>query len=262
MIVMCAIMLYPVAWMVMSSFKPNTEIFSDPGLIPHSPTLRNYVEGWTANGSFARMLLNSLLISLLSVAGNVAACSLAAYAFARLDFALRNLWFAVMLGTVMLPFQITSVPQYVLFSKLGWINTILPLVVPRFLATDAFFIFLMVQFIRSLPRDLDDAAKVDGCGPFGIFFRIVLPLLLPALATTAIFSFIWSWNDFLGPLLYLTVPDTYTVPIGLNSFLDSSGDSAWGQLFAMSTISLAPLFGFFIAAQKYLVQGIATTGIR
>jgi multiple sugar transport system permease protein len=194
--------------------------------------------------------------------GNLFSCSIAAYAFARLEFRFKPILFAVMLGTIMLPFQVVLVPQYILFHELGWTNTILPLVVPKFLAVDAFFVFLLVQFIRGLPRELDDAATVDGCGPFGVFWRIIFPLLRPALAVTAVFTFIWTWNDFLGPLIYLTATDNYTVPIALNAFLDSTGTSNWGAMFAMSILSLVPLFLVFLFAQKQLVQGIATTGLK
>jgi multiple sugar transport system permease protein len=154
------------------------------------------------------------------------------------------------------------IPQYVLFSELNWIDTFLPLIVPKFLATDAFFIFLMVQFIRTLPRELDDAAKIDGCGWWGIYWRVILPLTMPALATTAIFTFIWTWNDFLSPLIYLSTPENYTVPLALRAFMDAEGESSWGPLFAMSILSLGPIFGFFLAAQKYLVRGVATTGLK
>src|SRR5690606_7967879 len=162
----------------------------------------------------------------------------------------------------MLPYHVVIVPQYVLFDSFGWINTVLPLVVPKFLATDAFFVFLMVQFIRALPRELDDAAEVDGCGPFRTYRSVILPLTLPALATTAAFTFIWTWNDFLTPLIYLTDPSMYTVPLGLNAFNDATGASSWGPMFAMATLSLGPVLGFFIVAQKYLVRGIATTGLK
>jgi multiple sugar transport system permease protein len=167
-----------------------------------------------------------------------------------------------MLGSIMLPLHVVIVPQYILFSQLDWVNTFWPLIVPKFLATDAFFIFLMVQFIRSLPKELEDAAVVDGCNHFQVFLRVVMPLCLPALATTAIFTFIWTWNDFFSQLIYLSDPSMYTVPIALRSFLDATTQSAWGPLFAMSVVSLGPIFGFFLAAQKYLVRGVATTGLK
>ena len=190
------------------------------------------------------------------------ACSLTAYAFARLEFRLKWFWFALMLGTLMLPYHVTLVPQYVLFLSIDWVDTILPLVVPKFLAVDAFFIFLMVQFFRGLPRELDEAARMDGCGPWRIYWRIILPLSTPVLATAAIFSFIWTWDDFLGPLIYLNNITNYTVPLALRAFVDSTGLSAWGQLFAMSTLSLVPVFVFFLFFQRLIIRGVAMSAMK
>lgn len=257
------VMLYPLLWMVSSSFKPTDTIFRDPSIWPTEVDLSNYTEGWTAlTHPFHYYMGNSAVIAILSVAGNLLSCSLAAYAFARLRFRGRNFFFALMLATLMLPIHVLIVPQYVLFAQLDWINTILPLVVPKFLAHDAFFIFLMVQFIRGLPRELDEAARIDGCGHFRIYWRIVMPLCVPALATSAVFTFIWTWNDFFSQLIFLTDPDQYTMPIALRSFLDAQGETSWGQLFAMSIVGLAPIFGFFLAGQRYLTQGVATTGFK
>jgi multiple sugar transport system permease protein len=257
------IMLYPLLWMISSSLKPEELIFRQSGLWPTEFTLENYTEGWNAlKHPFGYYLWNSAVVTGLSVVANLVACSLAAYAFARLNFPLKKLWFALMLGTIMLPHHVTIVPQYIMFSKLDMINTIWPLVMPKVLATDAFFIFLMVQFIRTLPRELDEAAEIDGAGYWRIFIRVVMPLCLPALATTAIFTFIWTWNDFLSQLLYLNNPDNFTVPVALRTFLDSSSDSSWGPMFAMSIIALGPIFGFFLAGQKYLIRGVATTGLK
>ena len=256
-------MMYPLLWMASASFKPAEIIFSSPGLWSDVWTLQNYVDGWNAvRGGFGLLFWNSFVICVLSIVGNLLTCSMAAYAFARLEFRGRKVFFALMISTVLLPQHVLIIPQYVLFNEFGWLNTFLPLVVPKFLATDAFFVFLMVQFIRALPKELDDAARIDGCGQFSIYWRIILPLTLPALATTAAFTFIWTWNDFFTPLVYLTSPDLYTVPVGLNAFQDSTGDSAIGGLFAMGTLSLGPVLGFFILAQKYLVRGIATTGLK
>jgi multiple sugar transport system permease protein len=257
------LMLYPLIWMVSSSFKPTTEIFTQPGLLSDSFTARNYGEGWSAlNQPFSRYLLNSTIVVAGSVVGNLLACSLAAYAFARMEFRLKKLWFALMLGSIMLPIHVVIVPQYIMFSEIGWLDTYWPLIVPKLLATDAFFIFLMVQFIRGLPRELDEAALIDGCGHFGIFVRIILPLSTPALATTAIFTFIWTWNDFFQQLIFLTDPEMYTVPVALRTFVDATSQTPWGPVFAMSIVSLAPVFGFFLAGQRYLVRGIATTGLK
>jgi multiple sugar transport system permease protein len=257
------VMLYPLLWMVASSVKPNALIFRDPSLIPRELDLSNYSVGWQALAHpFTHYLLNSLVLVAGAVVGNLVSCSLAAYAFARLNFRGRRVWFAIMLASIMLPIHVVIVPQYVLFAQLDWINTYLPLVVPKLLATDAFFIFLMVQFFRGIPRELTEAANIDGAGHGRIFFQIMLPLSLPALATTAIFTFIWTWNDFFSQLIFLTDPNLYTAPVALNSFLDGQGESAWGQLFAMSVVALAPIFGFFLAGQRYLTQGLATTGLK
>ena len=257
------VMLYPLLWMLASSFKPTELIFREPGLIPTEWDFGNYTDGWNALlDPFSHYLLNSAIVVLGSVLGNLVSCSMAAYAFARLKFRGRNLWFAVMLMSIMLPIHVIIVPQYILFSSLSWINTFLPLIVPKLLATDAFFVFLMVQFFRGIPKDLDEAARLDGCGHGRIFLRIMLPLSLPALATTAIFTFIWTWNDFFSQLIFLTKPDMYTVPIALRTFVDATSNSSWGPLFAMSIVSLIPVFLVFLFGQKYLVKGIATTGIK
>jgi len=257
------VMLYPLLWMVASSFKPNALIFREPGLIPTDIDLSNYTDGWNALlHPFSHYLINSAIVVLGSVLGNLLSCSLAAYAFARLEFRGKKLWFAVMLMSIMLPIHVVIVPQYVLFSQLEWINTFLPLIVPKLLATDAFFIFLMVQFFRGIPRELDEAATLDGANHLRIYLQLMLPLSMPALATTAIFTFIWTWNDFFSALIYLTDPNMFTVPVALRAFVDASGESSWGSLFAMSIVSLLPVFIAFLVGQKFLVKGIATTGIK
>jgi multiple sugar transport system permease protein len=258
------IMLYPLLWMIGSSFKPDNLIFSEPGLIPSVWDFSNYTSGWNAlRVSFTTFYANSFLIAALAVIGNLSACSLTAYAFARLEFRFKWFWFALMMGTLMLPYHVTLVPQYILFLNLGWVNTFLPLVVPRFLAVDAFFIFLMVQFFRGIPREIDEAAIMDGCGPWRIYWRIMLPLSLPVLATAAIFSFIWTYDDFLGPLIYLNDMRQYTVPLALRAFIDSSGgESLYGEMFAMSTLSLVPVFVVFLAFQKLIIRGVTVGALK
>ncbi len=257
------VMLYPLLWMLSSSFKPGNEIFGSSSLWPSGFNIDSYKRGLTGlQVSFGKFFVNSLIVSLASVIGNVLSCSAAAYAFARLRFRGRNFWFALMLGTLMLPYQATLIPQYILFLNLGWIDTFLPLIVPKFLAVDAFFIFLLTQFFRTLPRELDEAAMLDGCGPWGIYLKVVLPLSLPALTTAAIFTFIFTWDDFFGPLVYLNDVNSYTVQLGLRSFVDSTGMSDWGALFAMSTLALVPILAFFLFFQRLLIEGIATTGLK
>jgi len=256
-------MLYPLLWMLAASFRPENEIFSSASIWPSEWSLDAYVRGWNGlRTSFSVFFTNSFIISGLSVLGNVLACSMAAFAFARLNFKFKNFWFAMMLMTLMLPYQVTLIPQYVLFRQLGWVNTFLPLVVPKFLAADGFFIFLLVQFFRGLPKELDEAAQMDGCSPWRIYWKIVMPLSMPVLATVAIFTFIWTWDDFFGPLIYLSEMKTYTVMLGLRTFTDSTGESDYGGLFAMSVLSLVPIFLFFLFFQRLLIEGIATTGMK
>jgi len=257
-------MLYPILWLIGASFKPSNMIFTDPGIWPKVFTAQNYSEGWKGIGivGFNTFFKNSFIICLLSAFANAIFCSLTAYAFARLRFVGKKFWFAVMMITLMLPSHVTTIPRYIMFRNFGWINTFLPIIVPKFFATDAFFIFLLVQFIRGLPRDIDESALIDGCSKFGIYTRIIMPLTVPALITTLLFSFLWTWDDFFNQLLYLTSPNRYTVPMGLRLFLDSSGMSSWGPMFAMSVLSLIPAFTLFFSLQKYFVRGIATTGIK
>ncbi len=256
--------LYPIAYMFGTSFKAPQEILNNVNVFPRQFSPQNYAEGWSGipGVTFGTFFLNSAVVAIGVVVGNVVACSLAAFAFARLRFPLRGVWFAIMIGTLLLPHHVLIVPQYVLFNALEWINTPLPLIVPKFLATEAFFVFLMVQFMRGIPRSLDEAAEIDGCGPYRRFFFVVLPLTKPALVTTAVFSFIWTWNDFFTQLVYLNDLDSYTVPIGLRLFLDSSGQAAVAPMFAMSVLSLVPVFLFFLVFQRLIVDGINTSGIK
>ena len=261
LIVASLVMIYPVLWMIVSSLRPTEVIFRTPGLWLNEVYLENYTEGWYALESpFGWYIINSAIVVIGAIAGNLLSCTLAAYAFARLKFRFKTGLFAIMLLTIMLPFHVVVVPQYIIFNNLGFVNTFVPLILPKFLATDAFFVFLMVQFIRGIPRELDEAALIDGCGQWRIFSRVMLPLMGPAIATTAIFTFIWTWSDFFTPLIYLTDPFAYTVPVALRSFLDATAGSNWGAMFAMSVVTLIPLFLVFLFGQRFLVKGIATTG--
>lgn len=257
-------MMYPVLWLLSSSFKPNNLIFSDTTLWPKEFTLTNYINGWKGlqGISFLRFFTNSAQISVMSVLGNVITCSLAAFAFARLDFKYKKLWFSMMLVTIMLPYHVTLVPQYILYKNFEWINTYLPLIVPKWLAHDSFFILLMVQFIRGIPKELDESATIDGCGQGQIYWKIILPLLVPALITTAIFTFIWTWDDFFSQMIYLNNVKLFTVQLGIRSLFDPAGESDWGALLAMSVLSLIPIMTIFLTFQRYFLDGIATTGIK
>jgi multiple sugar transport system permease protein len=258
------VVLYPLLWMVGTSLKGPKEVLNNLGAWPHHVTWKNFSDGW--NGlprlSFGRFFLNTVVLAAMVVVANVVSCTLAGYAFARLRFPLRRFWFTLMIGTLLLPHHVLIVPQFVLFRALHWTNSTLPLVVPKLLGTEAFFVFLVVQFMRGIPPELDEAARIDGCSSFRVFWRVVLPLSRPAMVTIAIFSFIWTWNDFFSQLVYLSDPRKYTVSLGLRLFLDSGGQSAVGPMFAMSVLSLLPVFLFFLAFQRLLVEGVTTTGLK
>lgn len=258
------VMLYPLAWLIATSFKPADEVIASLRLLPSRLATENYVTALQGVGGVGvlRLLTNSMIISGGAVLGNVISCSLAAYAFARLRFRMRGPLFAVMIATIMLPHHAILIPQYIVFNQLGMVNTFWPLVLPKFLATDAFFVFLMVQFMRGLPRELEEAATIDGCGPFRSFVSIILPLTRPALITTAIFTFIWTWNDFFMQLIYLFDPEKFTITLALRSFVDTSSQSAYGPMFAMSVIALLPIVLFFLAFQRFLVEGMASSGVK
>ena len=259
-----AIVLYPLVWLLFSTFKPNSEFGSNMGLLPENPTLANYakvMEG-IAGVPMWRFFLNSLIIAAGSVIGVLLSSSLAAYAFARIQFKGLGIMFAAMIGTLLLPFHVVIIPQYIIFQRLDMIDTFWPLLLPKFLATEAFFVFLLVQFIRQMPRDMDEAARIDGAGHMRIFWSIILPLIKPALITCSIFAFIWAWNDFLGPLLYLTSPENYPLPIALRLYNDQTSVSDYGATVTASFIALLPVLLFFIVFQRFLVDGVATQGLK
>jgi len=264
LIAVVAVVLYPLAWMFSASFKPNSEFGSNQGFFPLAPTIDNYIKVFSgiAGIPLATFFLNSLLLAVGAVVGTVISSSMAAYAFARLEFRGRPLFFAVMIGTLLLPFHVLIIPQYMIFRNLDMIDTYWPLLIGKFLATEAFFVFLMVQFIRQLPRELDEAARIDGAGHPRIFFSITLPLIKPALISSSIFAFIWSWNDFLAPLLYLNTPEKYPLPLALRIFNDQTSVSDYGATIAVSVLALLPVLLFFIVFQRFLVEGVATQGLK
>ncbi|GAA3401247.1 carbohydrate ABC transporter permease [Paenibacillus hodogayensis] len=259
------LMIYPILWTVASSLKPGSEIFTNvASLLPSRFMWDNYAIGWRGTGKigFSDFFANSAVVTFFSVIGSLLSASLVGFGFARLQFKYRSFLFGCLLVTMMLPGQVTLIPQYILFQKIGWVNTYFPLTVPSFIGGTPFFIFLMVQFYRGIPRELDEAAVIDGCSTFGVWRRVVLPLCMPALTTVAIFSFLWTWDEFFAPLIYLNDPKLYTIALGLSLFSDPSASTEWGPLLAMSTLTLIPQFVIFMIFQKYIVEGIATTGIK
>ncbi len=259
------IMIYPLLWMVMSSFKETNTIFTTAtSLIPEKFTVENYVNGWKgfAKVSFSVFFKNSFLISVLATIGTVLSSSVVAYGFARCKFPGRKLLFAAMLASMMLPAQVLMIPQYLWYQKLNWVNTYLPLIIPYCFATQGFFVYLMTNFIEGIPKELDEAAKIDGCSYYTIFTRIIFPLLVPAIITASIFSFMWRWDDFLGALLYVNKTEMYPVSLALKMFSDPSSSSDYGAMFAMATLSILPAVLIFFCLQKYLVEGITTSGLK
>ncbi|HIW80846.1 MAG TPA: carbohydrate ABC transporter permease [Candidatus Acetatifactor stercoripullorum] len=258
------VMIYPVLWMIFGSFKTSNEILnSAQRLLPEAFTVDNYITGWKgfAGYSFSTFFGNSLFISTVATLGAVVSSSLVGFGFARCSFPFKKFWFGCVLLSMMIPFQVIMIPQYILFNQLGWVGTYLPLIVPQYCA-QGFFVFLNVQFIKGIPIELDEAARIDGAGTVQIFVQIILPLIKSSIVTSAIFSFMWRWDDFLAALLYLNRPSKYPVSLALKLFSDPTSGSDWGAMFAMATLSLLPIFIIFLTMQKYLVEGIASTGIK
>ena len=252
--------LVPFLWMLSSSLKPNYQIFEvPPRWIPTPPRWENYTEALTIL-PFDLYIRNTAAITFLTILGHLISCTLIAYAFARLRAPGRDVLFIVMLATMMLPYPVTMVPLYVLFNRLGWINTILPLTAPAFLGSP-FYIFLMRQFFLTIPRDFEDAARIDGANTLQIIVRIMAPMAMPALATVAIFTFQATWNDFLAPLIYLQKPELYTVTLGLQ-FFRSTYTTKWAYLMAASLVTTLPVIVVFFAAQRYFIEGITLTGVK
>jgi len=252
--------LAPFAWMVSTSLKPLNETMSlPPRWIPSEIRWENYPEAIREMRYFWRYAGNSLFLCLMSVIGTVTSSALAAYGFSRIEWRGRDKVFMVLLATMMIPFPVVMVPIYSLFKELGWIGTFKPLWVPTFFAA-AFNVFLLRQFFLGLPKDISEAARIDGCSELGIFLRVILPLCKPALLVVALFQFLFTWNDFLGPLIYLTEQKDYTLALGLQSFQSQNGGTAWHHLMAASTLVVLPVIVLFFFTQKSFIEGIATSG--
>lgn len=266
LIALSIFMLYPILWMFLGSFKVNSEIFSLTHILPTEWHFENYMNGWYSvpQHTFGEFFINSFAYSFSIVAGTVISCTLAAYPFARLKFFGKKILFGCVLASMMLPNQILLIPRYILFTSFGWTNSAKPLVIPAFFAqfSGAFSIYLVVQFMRGIPSALEEAATIDGCGFWKRFFRVILPNTKPALFTVGIFAFINSWDDFLNQLIYLDSTSKFTVALGLRMFSDNAAKIEWGEMFAMSILSILPMMIIYASAQKYFVEGIATSGLK
>jgi len=253
------VMLYPLIWLIGASFKTNSEIFAGAGFIPEHPTLDGYIKGWRTSTpyTFGRFFWNSFLIILPKVIGTAISCTFAAYAFARFDFPLKKVLFSSVIAILLLPNVVTRIPQYILFRDLGWLDSFLPLWVPSALAGDAFFVFMLVQFLRSLPRDMEEAARVDGANSLQTLVYIVVPMLAPALISVCLFQFMWTMNDFLGPLIYISSVDKYPVSLALKLSIDTTEAFEWNRILAMSVLTITPALVVFFVAQRYFIEGIS-----
>ncbi len=261
LVAIAIVMLLPFVWLVSSSLKQQHQIFQyPPQWIPNPVQWENYSNALTYK-PFHLYLRNSLFIILLNEIATLGTASLCAYGFARIKFPGRDFWFAIVIGTMIMPYVVMVVPTFILFSRLGWIDSYLPLVIPQFFGGGAFYIFLLRQFFRTIPEELSDAARIDGASEFGIFWRIMLPLAKPALITVGIFTFLGSWNDFFGPLIYLNSPDKFTVAVGLATFRSVLA-TRWELLMAASTAMIVPVIVLFFFAQRYFIKGIVMTGLK
>lgn len=261
LLVGAVVMMLPLLWMVSSSFKLQQRVFQmPPQLIPNPFRPQNYVEALTYK-PFHIYFRNTVFLILMNELAIISASSFCAYGFARVRFPGRDFWFGTVLFTMMVPYVVLMVPQFVIFSRMHWIDTFLPLTVPYFFGGGAFNIFLLRQFFRTIPEELADAARIDGCSEFGIYARIIMPLAKPALITVAIFTFMGTWNDFMGPLLYLNSPQRFTISIGLATFR-SVLNTRWELLMAASAATTLPILVVFFAAQRYFVQGIVLSGLK
>jgi oligogalacturonide transport system permease protein len=258
------LMIYPLLWIISGSFKANAEIFSSFSLLPSRINFDAYLSGWVGIGqqTYSRYFSNTFVMVLPSVFFTLLSGFLVAYGFARFRFPFKKMLFGLMLATLMLPKTVIIIPRYILFKNFGWLDSYLPFYIPALLATQSFFIFMLVQFLRGIPRELDESALLDGCNSWQILFRILLPLSKPALFSAAIFDFIWSWNDFFNPLIYISSVSKYPLSLGLRMDLDVAAAVRWDKIMAMSVVTMVPPILIFFFAQKYFVEGIATTGLK
>lgn len=268
MILSAGALLYltPLLWMISTSVKDNLQTFADPPIIiPNPPVIDNYVKILTSP-NWRRWAWNTIYLTGMGLIGTLLSTSISAFSFSRLRWPGRNFWFMILLSTMMLPYQVTMVPTYLIFTRLGWINSFRPLTVPPFLAVGgAFNIFLLRQFFMTIPRELDEAAIIDGCSTFRIFWNIILPLAKPALATVAIFTFMSHWNSFLTPLIYIRDSELFTLTLGLSSLRTNyavSGIIMWNELMSASILIALPCMLLFLFAQRYFIQGVVMSGLK
>ncbi|MDO6731232.1 carbohydrate ABC transporter permease [Marinovum sp. 2_MG-2023] len=264
LIVVGLIMIYPLIWLVGASFKTNAEMFTSAWFWPKEATIQGYIDGWKTSTpyTFGHFFINSLQIVIPKVIGTAISCTLVAYGFARFEFPGKKILFAILIATLLLPDVVTRIPQYLLFRELGWLDTYLPLFAPAWLAGDAFFVFMVIQFLRAIPREMEEAARVDGANTLQTLVFIVVPMLTPALVSVCLFQFMWTMNDFLGPLIYISTVEKYPISLALKLSIDATEAFNWNSILAMTVLALTPSLIVFFLAQKSFIQGISSGGVK
>lgn len=264
LIVLGLVLVFPLVYMFFGTFKSNEEIFGSLKLLPESFNLDGYIEGWKGSGQvgFGKYLWNSFLLVVPTVILTVISSLITAYGFSRFNFPGKKIMFTVMLALMMLPSSVLLIPRYLLFVDLNWIDDYKVFWVPAALGTSSFFVYMFIQFFRGIPKELDEAARIDGCSSFRILVNILIPLSKPAVISATIFQFIWTWNDFFQQYIYISSVSKYTVSLGLRMALDTSTVIVWKEILAMSVVAVLPCVVIFFCLQKYFVEGIATSGLK
>ena len=264
LLVLGALMIYPLLWLIGSAFKVNEDIFAGVSIFPAHVTLSGFVNGWKGTGqyTYTNFFLNTFYMVIPTVVGTVVSSFLVAYGFARFNFRFKKFLFMLMLATLMLPNELIIIPRYIMYNNFGWLNSYLPIIVPAMFATYPFFIFMIIQFLRGIPKELDESAVIDGCNSFVILTRILLPLSKPVIFSAMIFQFVWRWNDFFNPLIFIDSVSKYPLSLALRMAIDVTDMINWNNIMAMSVLSLLPPMLLYFFSQKYFVEGIATTGMK
>ncbi|SJN55718.1 carbohydrate ABC transporter permease [Vibrio ruber] len=264
LIIVGVMMLYPLLWMFSAAMKPNHEIFSSMNLIPSEWSLDGFINGWKTGTeyTFGHYILNTFAYVLPKVFVTVVSSTIVAYGFARFDIPWKKFWFATLIATILLPQSVLLIPQYLMFREMGLLDTYLPLYLPFAFATQGFFVFMLIQFLRGVPTDMEEAAMIDGCNSFQVLWHVVVPVIRPAIISVALFQFMWSVNDFLGPLIYISSVEKYPIALALKMSIDVTEGARWNEILAMASIAIIPSILVFFMSQKYFVEGVTSSGIK
>ena len=263
-IIVGVVMIYPLVWMIMAAFKTNSEIFGSVDLLPDSFSFDAFINGWQGTGqyTYSTYFMNTFLLVVPTTLLTVISAAFVAYGFSRFRFPGKKLLMGILIATLMLPNTVVIIPRYTLYNSLGWLDTYLPFYIPAMLSCNAFFVYMLIQFIRGIPRELDEAAYIDGCGSFKTFTSILLPLMKPSLFSAGLFQFLWTYNDFFNSLIYINSVSKYPISLALRTAIDADANIQWNEIMAMSVVSVLPLIILYFLGQKYFVQGIATSGLK